>query len=234
MSPVHLKARKGEVASNAVLAGDPGRIRLLSRLLTNPRTVNTNRGFLVVTGERGGVEITLASHGIGGPSAAIVLEELIRLGASNIVRLGTAGGVTANPGEYLVARGAAYLPGGLYEQYLGRLSYPAAADPSLHLALIDEVKKRGLPAREGVVYSSDAFYAENRLDASSLAGLGVAGVEMECGAILVIASIRGARAGCVLMISNKLGGAFLPTRAIGDMALKAGDAVMAALSRLGR
>ncbi len=104
--------------------------------------------------------------------------------------------------------------------------------------MIDEVKKRGgLPAREGVVYSSDAFYAENRLDASSLAGgLGVAGVEMECGAILVIASIRGgARAGCVLMISNKLGGAFLPTRAIGDMALKAGgDAVMAALSRLGR
>ncbi|MFP3298355.1 MAG: purine-nucleoside phosphorylase [Thermocladium sp.] len=231
MSPIHIKAKRGNIADSVIMAGDPARVKRLADLLTHPRVVNKNRGFLVITGSRGGINVTLAAHGVGAPSASIVMEELIQLGARNFVRLGTVGGILTEPGEYLLARGASYLPGGLYEQYLGRVAYPASPDAALFLALARSMEKQGLRYREGIVFSSDAFYAENRLSID-LGGLGIAGVEMECGALLTIAGIRGVRAACLLITSNKLGGRFLPSSAINESAIRAGEAIMDAFREL--
>ncbi|MEM4732552.1 MAG: nucleoside phosphorylase, partial [Desulfurococcaceae archaeon] len=91
--PVHIKASKEDIAGNVIAGGDPYRVELLKQLLEDARVVNTHRGLLVTTGYYKGTKVTIATHGIGAPSAAIVFEELAQLGAKRIVRLGTAGGI---------------------------------------------------------------------------------------------------------------------------------------------
>ncbi|TRM80208.1 5'-methylthioadenosine phosphorylase, partial [Sulfolobus sp. D5] len=91
MNPVHILAKKGEISEKVLIAGDPGRVKLLSTLLKDVKLVNENRGFLVYTGKYNDENVSIATHGIGGPSIAIVLEELAMLGANTFVRYGTAG-----------------------------------------------------------------------------------------------------------------------------------------------
>jgi len=61
VSPIHIKAKRGNVADSVIMAGDPARVKRLADLLTHPRVVNKNRGFLVITGSRGGIDVTLAA-----------------------------------------------------------------------------------------------------------------------------------------------------------------------------
>ncbi|MEM4344053.1 MAG: hypothetical protein QXT91_06915, partial [Candidatus Caldarchaeum sp.] len=89
MEPQHLKTK--DVAKRVVAAGDPARVVQLSKMLDSPRLVNENRGFITYTGSFQGVPVTVACHGVGGPSSAVVFEELIMLGARLIIRLGTCG-----------------------------------------------------------------------------------------------------------------------------------------------
>ena len=103
MNPVHILAKKGEVAERVLIAGDPGRVKLLSTLLEEPKLVNENRGFLVYTGKYKDVKVSIATHGIGGPSIAIVLEELAMLGGKVFIRYGTAGALVPelDKGDYV-------------------------------------------------------------------------------------------------------------------------------------
>ncbi len=89
--PIHLRVSPGDIAERVVIVGDPERARQLSGLLVGARLVNENRGLMTYTGRYNGIDITVATHGIGAPSAAIVIEELISMGARLIVRLGTTG-----------------------------------------------------------------------------------------------------------------------------------------------
>ncbi|MEM1710468.1 MAG: nucleoside phosphorylase, partial [Sulfolobales archaeon] len=97
-NPVIIRAKKGEVAERVVVGGDPARIEQLASLLEKPKLVNSNRGLLVYTGSYEGVPVTVATHGIGGPSSAIVVEELVMLGAKVIVRFGTCGAMVKGLG----------------------------------------------------------------------------------------------------------------------------------------
>ncbi|MEM4005372.1 MAG: nucleoside phosphorylase, partial [Desulfurococcaceae archaeon] len=84
--PIHIKASSEDIARNVITSGDPGRVDLLSTLLTDAKIVNTHRGLKTITGYYKNSRVTIATHGIGAPSAAIVFEELHQLGARRIIR----------------------------------------------------------------------------------------------------------------------------------------------------
>jgi len=204
--PLHLRVRPGDVAERVLVVGDPERANQISNLLEEPRVVNTNRGFLTYTGRFYGVPITVATHGVGAPSLAIVLEELIEMGARVIIRLGTAGALSGDLelGDVVIPTGAAYNLGGLFSQYLGgSIAYPAVPNHEILLNLINLFSKSGRRFHVGPIYSSDAFYAED--DLPELMGKrGILAVEMECAALFLLGLIRGVKTGAVLLVSNDL------------------------------
>ncbi len=237
-SPQHIKAPKGSIAERVVVVGDPARAKFLAdRFLENARLVNEKRGFYVYTGSYRGVEVSVAVHGIGAPSAAIVFEELRMLGAKYIVRLGTCGGLVdyLDIGDMVVAAGAYYNPGGIMAQYFGNYCPPAAPDPLLLGLVYEEAVKRGR-AYLGYVYSSDAFYAEDPGMAERLAGLGAIAVEMEAAILYSLAGLRGYRAAALLVVSDNL---VVPGKQelrhheeLEEYVARAGEAVLEALARV--
>jgi uridine phosphorylase len=231
--PVHLRPN-APVAERALLPGDPGRaLRLATALLEAPmKVLNTNRGLWGYTGTAtDGQSLTIQSTGMGGPSAAIVAEELIGLGARRLVRVGTCRAVVdgLRLGELLVVEAALSLDGtsralraGLEAVQAGGGPEPAAEaaangrvapDPDLLAALCAQVE------RVGVVASIDLFY--DGTPAERWAGLGALAVEMEAAALFQVARLRGAAAGAVLAVTDLPAGA--GRQRIDDEALAAAE-----------
>lgn len=205
--PVLIKASKSDISPNVVTCGDPSRVDHLSSILEDARVVSTYRGFKVVTGSYKGARVTLAAHGIGGPSAAMVFEELKLLGAKRIVRLGTAGGVRKDTriGDIVVATSALYHIGGCaIGQYIPGYCGPTGSDPRLTSRIMDLLEGGGIEYKYGPVFTSDAFYAESPELAESLARYGVVAVDMESATLFSLGWMRGFEAACILVISNVL------------------------------
>ena len=205
--PFHILAKRGDIAENTIVVGDPGRAKLLSGLLESPRLVNENRGLLTYTGKYKGVRITIATHGMGCPSAAIVFEELGMLGAKRFVRLGTAGGLKPELGigEVVVASSALYTDGGCgLGQYYPGVCAPTAPHPVLTARIVEELERRGIKYFLGPVYSSDAFYAEGPEFAKKWGEQGVLAVEMEAASLFSLGWMRGWETAAVLVISDNL------------------------------
>lgn len=209
MNPVHLLAKKGEVAERVLMAGDPGRVKLLSNLLDGAKLVNENRGYLIYTGKYKDVDVSIATHGIGGPSIAIVLEELIMLGGKKFIRYGTAGSFVPEVkiGDYVVVTGASYNAGGLFYQYM-RDNSSIASTPDFEITkeLFSSFSSSKLPFHAGNVFSSDAFYAEDESFVSRWASKGNIAVEMECATLFFLSKMRNVRSGAVVVISDTLTG----------------------------
>jgi 5'-methylthioadenosine phosphorylase len=201
--PAHILAEPGDIAETAITSGDPARVEQLSKLLRDPKLVNTNRGLVTYTGHYGKTRLTLATHGIGGPSTAIVAEELHMLGAKTIVRFGTAGGLVRglNIGDFVVATGAAYSQGPL--SHAGGV-LPAIPDVELTRALFQACRRAHLKAREGLVFSSDHFYTQDLASLEPWVKRGVLAVEMECATLFTLGAVRGFRTAALLMLSNSL------------------------------
>ena len=137
MSPIHVRAHPGDVAERVLLPGDPGRAEWIAKtFLQNPRRYNDHRGLWGYTGLYKGVPVSVQTTGMGTPSAAIVVEELVRLGARVLVRVGTAGAASSDlaPGELIVAQGAVPLDG-TTRQYLEGRPYAPVPDPEVFRAL---------------------------------------------------------------------------------------------------
>ena len=94
--PLHLKANKGDYAPIVLLVGDPGRAEMIGQILENARLVNKNRGLIGYTGQYKGKIVSVQTTGIGCPSAAIVVEELIQCEVQTFIRVGTCGGIGKN------------------------------------------------------------------------------------------------------------------------------------------
>lgn len=205
--PFHIKARKEDIAEKIIVVGDPGRAKLLSELLDKPRLVNENRGLLVYTGEYKNTRITIATHGIGCPSAMIVLEELGMLGAKKIVRIGTAGGLIKDLeiGDIVVASSALYTSGGCgLQQYLPGACGPTAPHPVLTTRIIEKLEEKKIKYWLGPVYSSDAFYAEDPEFARKWGERNVLAVEMEVAGLFSLGWIKGWETAAILVISDNL------------------------------
>jgi DeoD family purine-nucleoside phosphorylase len=212
---LHLRPH-APVAERVLLPGDPGRaMRIAQLLLDAPRMVNHHRGLWGYTGTAAdGEPLTVQSTGMGGPSAAIVCEELITLGARRLVRVGTCGALVdgLELGELLVA-GAA-LAGDGASRALGGEGL-AAPDPQLHAAL----RSATPAAREATIVSADLFYDPDPDRPARWVEAGAIAVEMEAATLFRVAERHGVAAACVVAVSD-----LVATRErIGDAALEAAE-----------
>ena len=204
MSPIHIHASPGDVAPFVLLPGDPGRARYVAeRFLKSPKLYNENRGLLGYTGEFEGVLVSVQTTGMGTPSAAIVVEELIQLGAKHLIRIGTAGSLRPEVKPLdLVVPTSAVAADGTTRQYLkGRPFSPAPSYP-LFRALSQAA---GEGALFGTIVTEDAFYATTPEEAREWAAYGALAVEMESAVIFLLAGMRGVEAASVLTVSNYVG-----------------------------
>jgi len=206
----------------------------LSGLLKGRRLVNENRGLLTYTGDYGGKGITVACHGIGGPSMAIVVEELIMLGTRAIVRLGSCGGLLKpmRVGDMVIATGAGY-KGGTLDYYFDRRITPKP-DRTLTELLKDSAKKQGKRYYTGPVFSSDAFYAEDLDFATVSAKEGYIAIEMECATLFGLGRLRKVRTASLLLVSDNIteSAPIVDAGTLREYVAKAGKVVFEALDRL--
>lgn len=205
----HLELMPGDVGRYVILPGDPGRVERIAAFLEDPRPVASNREYVTYTGWLDGVKVSVTSTGIGSPSAAIAVEELIAVGADTFIRVGTAGMIQDDVGtdDVIIATGAVR-DEGTTRQYIP-LGYPAVADAQLVRALQEAAEGCDKRYRTGVVQSKDAFYGETEPDTIPNETMlleqwkawkrgRVLASEMEAAALFVVSAIRGVRAGCIL------------------------------------
>ena len=182
----HLKIRPGDVGRYVILPGDPGRCEKIARYLEDPRFVASNREYTIYTGTLEGEKVSVCSTGIGGPSAAIAMEELIHCGAECFIRVGTCGGICRN-------------------------HFPAVADFQVVNALAEAAKADGQRFHTGVVHCKDSFYGQLDPDSMPVRGelkskwqtwldCGALASEMESAALFVVAAARRVRVGTVLLV----------------------------------
>jgi uridine phosphorylase len=225
--PIHLRPT-APLAQRVILPGDPGRALLLAQeLIDGPRMFNHHRGLWGYSGTaHDGEPLTIQSTGMGGPSAAIVIHELLDLGADRLLRLGTCGSLDPllDLGEAIVAGEALAADG--TSQALGA-GNRVAADPALLGALAGAGARR-----TGVVVSTDLFYDESPERVHTWQRDGALAVEMETATLLTLARRRGVAAAALLIVSDLL----LPARArleddaLADAARRAGHLALRALA----
>ncbi len=232
VSQLHVRAPAGAVAEFVLLPGDPNRAtRIADAFLDDVVRYNDHRQLLGYTGHYRGLRVSVQATGMGCPSLAIVAEEVIRLGARRLVRVGTAGIVSerVGPGDLIVATGSV-ANDGTTRQYLGGAAYAPVADHRVVCALEEAGRAADTPLHVGLIQTEDAFYATSAADVPALRERGVLAIEMEASALFLIAALRGVQAGCALVASNHIGDpVFVPQAVLDDgveamtrMALEAG------------
>jgi DeoD family purine-nucleoside phosphorylase len=202
--PIHIQARPGDVAPWVLLTGDPQRAEALAaRHLASVRCTNTYRGLLGFRGESAGRAVTVQATGMGGPSTAIVMEELVQLGARAFVRLGTCGALapTLGLGDVLIASSACNLAGAARD-LAGVEGHAAAPDPALLCALIELARARAPGAHCGPIASMDLFYDPRPELQARLARLGVLALEMEASTVFTLGAIHRCPSACLLTVSD--------------------------------
>jgi uridine phosphorylase len=198
--PIHLRPT-AELAERVLLPGDPGRALALAQvLLEGPLMFNHHRGLWGYTGAAlaDGAPLSIQSTGMGGPSAAIVLEELIALGARRAIRVGTCGALEEGlalgdlvvAGEALTADGTSRMLGA---------GERIAADPGLTAAL-----GSAAASSAATIVSTDLFYEPKRERERQWRAAGAVAVEMEAAALFTVGARAGVPVACVLTVSNVL------------------------------
>ena len=207
----HINMKKGDVGRFCILPGDPGRCKQIAEYLDDPHFVTQNREFTAYTGKLLNEPVSVVSTGIGGPSAAIALEELTQIGADTFIRIGTCGGINkkVRSSDIVIATGAVRMEGTSREY--APIEFPAVADFGLVRSLADAAESLGLTWHTGVVQSKDSFYGQHspgRMPVSfdlinkweAWKRLGVLASEMETAALYTVAAALDVRCACVLNV----------------------------------
>ena len=201
-----------EGAGVALLPGDPGRVANLASLppFTNPKELAYHREFRSMLTTLGDHRVLVTSTGIGGPSTAIVIDELAQLGIRAFLRVGTTGAIQPGiePGEIIITTGAVRLDGA--STHYAPIEYPAVAHYHMVQALIQASQELSIPYHAGVTASTDTFYPGQERKGFSgyiplrfegqteeLRRLHVLNYEMESATVLTLTSCMGLIGGCV-------------------------------------
>jgi len=225
----HIACKKGHVGRYVLLPGDPFRTDAIASLLDGAHLVAHNREHRTWTGKLDGVDVSVTSTGMGGPSAAIALEELIHCGADTFIRVGTCGRICADSfeeGVHGVIVTGAVRDEGTSRQYIP-IEYPAVADRAVVEALARAAADLGHRFTEGLCQSKDSFYGQHDPDSMPEADAlhrrwkawevgHVMASEMETAALFIVSSIRGCRTGAILAYETMNG----PTLDVACLAIK--------------
>ena len=193
MPQIHLRANAGDYAPIVLLPGDPNRATWIASKfdggLAAARRVNDHRGLLGYTGTYEGVPVSVQTSGMGAPSMSIVVEELLRVGAERLIRVGTCGGIGrgVNTGEIVIATSAAAVDGAT-RTYLHGDPYAPTADFALVRALVETAEKHGQKPHVGQVATVDLFYNPDTDYSSKWRSRGVLAFEMETSVLYYLAS----------------------------------------------
>jgi uridine phosphorylase len=218
--PYHIGFGADDLApgtSIALLSGDPGRSRHIAenkladgRLLSDERGLDSYAATLP-----SGKPVVCATSGMGGPSASIVINELVQIGITTIIRIGTSGSIQRHVdiGSLVIPHAALCRQGAAHD--VAPIEYPAAADPFLTVALANAARQVGATHHVGVTASVDTFFEGQERTATSanphlirrIAGsmdeyinLGILNYEMEAGTLFKLGGVYGISTGCVLAI----------------------------------
>ena len=157
----HIQVAPGEVGKYVILPGNPKRCAKIAKYFDDPVLVADSREFVTYTGYLDGEKVSVTSTGIGGPSAAIAMEELVQCGADTFLRVGTCGGMDLNVkgGDIVVATGAIRMEGTSREY--APIEFPAVASLEVANALAASAKALGAKYHTGVVQCKDSFYGQH-------------------------------------------------------------------------
>ncbi len=211
----HIQVGEGDVGKYVILPGDPKRCAKIAQYFEQPKLMADSREYVTYTGFLDGVIVSVTSTGIGGPSAAIALEELAMSGADTFIRVGTCGGMQEHimGGDVVIASGAIRMEGTSREY--APIEFPAVADIKVADALIAAAKKLGQRFHVGVVQCKDSFYGQHSPETKPVSyellhkweawkRLGCLASEMESAALFVAASSLHVRIGsCFLVMANQ-------------------------------
>ncbi len=206
----HIGLRAGDVGNYVILPGDPKRCEKIAGYFEDARFVADNREFVTYTGYLDGVKVSVTSTGIGGPSTAIAVEELVQAGADTFLRVGTCGGMQTRvkSGDCVIATGSIRMEGTSREY--APIEFPAVADYQVVSALVQAAEKLRIPYHVGVAQSKDSFYGQHSPEKSPVGyeltakweawkKLGCLASEMEGAALFTVGAALGVRCGAVFL-----------------------------------
>ena len=206
---------KGDVGKYVILPGDPKRCKKIAQYFDDPKLVADNREYVTYTGYLNGEKVSVTSTGIGGPSAAIAMEELVNVGAEVFIRVGTCGGMQLDVkgGDLVIATGAIRMEGTSKEY--APIEFPAVANLDVVNALVKASENLGYTHHTGVVQCKDSFYGQHSPEIKPVSyelmnkweawkRLGCLASEMESAALFIVASYLGVKVGSVfLTVANQ-------------------------------
>ena len=214
-SQYHIGLNKGDVVKYVILPGDPKRCKKIAQYFDDPKLVADNREYVTYTGYLNGEKVSVTSTGIGGPSAAIAMEELVNVGAEVFIRVGTCGGMQLDVkgGDLVIATGAIRMEGTSKEY--APIEFPAVANLDVVNALVKASENLGYTHHTGVVQCKDSFYGQHSPEIKPVSyelmnkweawkRLGCLASEMESAALFIVASYLGVKVGSVfLTVANQ-------------------------------
>jgi purine-nucleoside phosphorylase len=224
--PIHLRAEPGDYAAAVLCPGDPRRAAYIAETFFDPGShlVNEERGMLGFTGTFGGRPISVQSTGMGCPSAGIVFEELIMLGATRLIRVGTCGGFggrglqLADTVIGLSASCEDHTP----LRYADFVGWAPAATYGLVETAVRIGRAAGSTVHVGPVVTSNIFYDPDLTNVARWSRLGHLGIEMEAGMLYTIAAVKGVEALAMMTVSDILGATEDERQRISDEQLRHG------------
>ena len=207
----HIQVAPGEVGRYVILPGDPKRCALIAKYFDNPVQIADNREYVTITGTLDGKKVSVTSTGIGGPSAAIAIEELVRCGADTFIRVGTCGGMQEDilSGDIVIASGAIRMDGTGREY--APIEYPAVSDFEVTSALGQAAEELNMRFHIGVTQSKDSFYGQHSPETMPVSyelenkwnawlRMGCLASEMESATLFIVGSFHRVRVGSVCMV----------------------------------
>ncbi len=219
----HIRCLPGDIGKYVFIPGDQGRAERISKRLEDAKLISKNRAYYVYTGYLDGEKVSVCATGIGGPSASIAIEELIRVGAEVMIRVGSAGGRQKDTkiGTPIIITGA-YRGEGTSLDY-APLGFPAIADIDVTNALIEASKKMEIQTKVGLAFTRDAYYKKNPELNALLTEYHVEAAEQECSVAFVLGTIRKIKVGAIVSTDSNIWLEKQPTLAEKESLFKVGE-----------